>query len=69
MFCSHRPGLISINGKYECPLCFQMVDHPWAPDSVVRGKRTTQQTGIERVESEQADWPARMGVDVKGGDR
>lgn len=70
MFCSHRPGIVSVNGFYQCPLCFQMVRHPWAVEPTVKDCLTAQpETGIQRQAREMADWPKRMGVDVKGGAR
>lgn len=69
MRCQHQPGLISINGMYECPLCFQQVRHPLAPASELIAKTdklaklAITETGIERMARErESDWMREMGV-------
>jgi hypothetical protein len=73
MSCRHSPSRVSVGGYYTCLWCLERVRHPWHPvmteSSAVHktglSASSGQETGIERVEREQADWPARMGVDVK----
>lgn len=61
--CAHQPGLISINGEYTCPLCFQQVTHPWYQKRTVMESLTVQETGIDRVAREQEhDWLRKIGV-------
>ena len=62
MSCPHAPSRVSVNGYYTCPLCFELIEHPWYVDRYPL-KRTQVESGIERMAREHdSDWLAQAGV-------
>lgn len=68
IFCAHRNiGVHSVKGLVECPDCFRLVRHPWAPEPRVIQEVWTAETGIERMEklNQEADRLRGRGMGVR----